>query len=129
MEMEKSKSYIITWYCNAVKIGRSSLNVAVCEKTGCVSHLSTSGLNPIMVHNVYVSEDGCQDGEFCVNVDCPLCKKDLHYWRTHGIETVEDLQKLHTEMEKIREELQLQVKDRGMASHYEKAPISYRKKR
>jgi hypothetical protein len=129
----ESKSYIITWYANALKIGSRIMALGICEKTGCVSHIAVyqpnkpiteQYLKTLIIHNVYADDHECEDGKFCLNVDCPLNKASLAYWRkTYGIRTAEDLKLLHTRMEEVKVELKLKVLEDHQQCCFEKAPM------
>ena len=129
------KKYTVTWYTNAVKIGKSVMALGLCEKTGNVSFIAAYRLNKpigeeflktLILQDVYAN-DSCEDGRFCINVECPLNKPDYDYWKKYAVQSLQELQRLHQRMEEVKNKLDLKVTKHGQQHHFTKTPLKYKK--
>lgn len=143
MEM---KTYVITWYCNAVKPSKRSkyvLDLGYCEfgkeiafvtlphKKDAPMNMNT--IKPFMIRDVIVGDGVCEDAKWCLNLSCSLNKADLDYWRKRKVlkkkEGIEVLQKFHSNLQKFSSELELSSKGLGVIEIYPKSPIYFTKLR
>jgi hypothetical protein len=131
------KKYSVTWYLNVAKIGKSVVALGICEKTKCVSHIAIyqpnkpigkQFLKTLIIQDVLANGE-CEDGHFCLNLECPLNGTDLTYWKKFGVKTEDDLRKLHKVIEQVKVKLNLKVEEHGKQCYFEKPPLRLRKTR
>jgi len=132
------KRYVVTWYCNGVKPSRSSrhvIDLALCGYSGGVAFfavydphapLTEEVLKPLIITDVIIGGDVCEDGRWCLNLDCPLNRADMRYFRKHGVKNRKALENLHAVFERIRRELGLKIGKPGHLKVFEK-PVVYLK--
>lgn len=61
----------IKWFVNALNIGKSTLNIALCEHTNQIAFMDNKPLKPMIVRDVNIFSDGiCQDTDFCLCLSC-----------------------------------------------------------
>lgn len=127
---------VITWYCQAVKLSKRSSQVisfGICSYQNNVAFIAIynphatmneESLKPLIIHDVYVEDGECEDACHCLNVDCPLNKADLDYFkRKLGVRSDKKLQDLHILFEQIKRDLKLTVRPLGENAIFEKPPI------
>jgi hypothetical protein len=130
------QNYTITWYLQVARPSRYSkyvINLAICEYSGKVAFIAIhkkngpvtwDALKPYIIKDVTVNEKACSDGNFCLNIECPLNHADMTYFKRKGLRSQSELAKVHNLLEKIREELDLKVLEPNVISVFKK-PSNY----
>jgi hypothetical protein len=147
----------VTWYCNVVDLGDSSLSVGYCERGHGIAfitlhtkkdlevleslikkinpstktliidadHFTNLGaLAPLIITDVVFNEHKCKDARWCLNLKCPLNKAELKYLTKYA-KSPEELEKLHNNLEKITNALNLESKEE-LIIIFPEPPISIR---
>ena len=130
--------YTITWHCGVAKIEglREVISLGVCEYSGGVAFIAvydpnrpvtSEFLKTITIHDIYIENGICSDGRFCMNLSCPYNRADIGYFKKKYGLTRKMLEKLHKIFENIREDLNLEVKEHGMAVYYKKPAVIFQR--
>jgi len=82
--------YPTTWVDYRLPTGQD-FSVAVCGYTGKVRHMfiGNDALRRMMIRHVYVEANGCQAGEHCLALDCPLNHAEREHL-LHMLDMTED---------------------------------------
>ena len=135
-------SYVITWYCNALKPSKKSkyvVDLGFCEYGKEIafitephemdSAVTMDSLKPMIVHDIIVEDGCCGDAEWCLNLSCSLNRVDVDYWRERKLlrknDGVEELRRLHSSLQGMAEDLELSSKDMGVVEFYPEPPVYY----
>ena len=133
-ERGKMRGYTVTWYCNAVRVSKITLDLGYCEYGRGVAFIVVKQKNvssfdivkPFVVIDVIVDESGCSDAEWCFNLKCPLNKANLRHFKKYGVRTMNDLKIMHERLEEIARNLGFRARRRGICVFYEKPPCTIR---
>jgi len=123
--------YAITWYDNVARLrGGEIMAVGICKYSGKIAMFSIRRqsdvpLHIIMVHDVVVEGDRCEEAKRCIALSCPLNKASLRYFSKRGVRTEEELEKLHALMERIRKDLDLKAGKWGVVHIFGEAPVRF----
>ena len=82
--MERSY-FPVTWVLG--KIGRRRWWLGYCGKTRMLWYLTQQQLLPVILNDILIREDRCEEGEGCLASDCPLNRTTAEsFWKRHGIQ-------------------------------------------
>lgn len=99
----KQKSYPVHWYINAftIKAGhkKETFNMAYCTYGKGVAFLdSANGIEWLVIHDVIVHENKCEDGKWCLNINCPANKAEIHHLKRYQIENATELKRVYSKL-------------------------------
>ena len=121
------KKYVLSWYLNPLIIGKCEVAFGLCEKTKNVCLIeqinSLDAALRIFTTESFAVGNECELAERCINSECHLNKRNLEFWKSFGVESIEDLEEMHAATEVIKERLHLEVNEIGTAIIFKKAPI------
>jgi len=135
------QKYPITWYVDIIRLGkrgRKYLSLGICGYSKKVSHLAVINPNKpigqeflkvLVVRDVIISNNECEDARYCINLSCPYNKASIEYFKKYGAKTKEDVKKLHEKVEEFREKLNLEPKPLGTLVHFEEPAMIMEKER
>lgn len=86
-----SRAYPILWVKDCIKSKSVNYSVAVCSRTKEIFRFAASipgknladDLEVIMMTDLYADEGGCEEGNRCLHVKCPLNKTTNETWKWH----------------------------------------------
>ncbi|MEM3770676.1 MAG: hypothetical protein QXG76_05790 [Candidatus Bathyarchaeia archaeon] len=130
----------VTWFDNAVKIGRKRvLALGFCGYGGGVAFIAVYNPNePItqewlkliavkdVLYGKWKGEDGCDDSQWCLNLKCPYNRAELKHFKKYGVQSVEDLKRLHGFLEECAGKLGLESQGSVVLS-FEKPPLKLKR--
>jgi len=129
----------VTWYNNAVKVGRRVLALGYCSYgrgvafIACYSPnkpITSEFLKVFMIRDVLYGKwngvVGCDDAKWCLNLDCKYNRAQLKYFTKYGVKNRESLERLHKLLKDCSEKLELTSKGSVVIS-YEKPPLRLRR--
>lgn len=74
----------VTWVL--MRLNGRKVYGGFCGKTHMLYHLDTSYLSPMIIHDLFVEDGKCEEGEGCLYQNCPLNRTtNVSYWKRHGI--------------------------------------------
>jgi hypothetical protein len=126
--------YTIGWLVDCLQFNRKTkLSIGFCEKTKRivfirqnVSKSMMGQLTVLAITDVYADDEGCEDGKFCMDLDCEHNKANLDAIREHARMRFESLEVMREFMKRlyIPEMLQMARFD-GNVIFYEKPPFNW----
>jgi len=99
------KSYPVHWYIRAftIKDGdkKQTFNMGYCTYGKGVAFLdSANGIECLVVHDVIVLENKCEDGKWCLNISCPANKAEIYRLKRYQIESAAELKRFYSKLSK-----------------------------
>ena len=131
--------YVVTWHVNVLKPSKYSkklISLAVCGKTEKVCRIAVyredrpinqEFLKIMTIQNVYANNTECEDGNYCLNTECPLNTLKMSTLKPYGIKTKLHLYNVRKLLEDIRQDFKLTTHANGQIVHYDK-PLAHFKK-
>jgi len=129
----------VTWYNNAVKVGRKVLALGYCSYgrgvafIACYSPnkpITSEFLKVFMIRDVLYGEwdgvDSCDDAKWCLNLKCKYNRAEPKYFAKYGVKSADSLKKLHNFLEDCSKKLRLEPKGSAVIS-FEKTPLRLRR--
>ena len=111
------KRACVTWYDNAVRLGKRVLALGYCEHGKGVAFISVyypdkpiteEWLKLLVIRDVLFDDKGCNDAKWCFNLKCPLNRAELKHFRKYGFSSLEQLKSFHETLEDAAKKLKLE---------------------
>jgi len=126
--------YTITWHVRVAKIRyKGLLSLGFCEYGDGVAFMAvhrtsdSEALKIMMIHSVEHYDDGtCGDGDHCLNLACPKNRASAKNF--NWIKSRRHLECAHRNLEHIRKDMELTVKERDVVAEYKQPKVYSLKK-